>query len=130
MESDESLISRPRWNSCNVVENSFAADDVAFTFAGFKLDTQACELIDSEGNRVDIALKAFELLRFLIRNRHRVVSQEELISAIWGVETMSESTVPTAIRSTGPGNQPSRKAKKKISSRPSQKRAMADPITA
>lgn len=99
LDSDKSLIARPYWNRSNVTKNSFSTPEVIFTFAGFKLDTQACQLIDSNGNRVDIALKAFELLQFLIRNRHRVVSQDELISAVWCVKKMSESTVPTAIRS-------------------------------
>ena len=46
---------------------------------------------------VDLEPKAFDLLAFLIRNRDRVVSKDDLLDAIWDGRIVSESAITTRI---------------------------------
>jgi adenylate cyclase len=49
------------------------------------------------GNTVALAPQVFDLLDFLIRNRERVVSKDDLIAAIWGGRIVSDAAVTTRI---------------------------------
>ena len=46
---------------------------------------------------VDLEPKAFDLLAFLIRNRDRVVSKDDLLEAVWDGRIVSESAMTTRI---------------------------------
>ena len=41
--------------------------------------------------------KAFDLLAFLVQNRDRVVSKDDLLQAVWGGRIVSESALTTRI---------------------------------
>ena len=46
---------------------------------------------------VDLEPKAFDLLAFLIRNRDRVVSKDDLLERIWDGRIVSKSAITTRI---------------------------------
>ena len=49
------------------------------------------------GDLVPVSPKAFDLLVYVIRNRERVVSRDDLISSIWDGRIVSESALTTCI---------------------------------
>jgi DNA-binding winged helix-turn-helix (wHTH) protein len=53
-----------------------------YLFEDYSLDTDRRELYRG-ANVVSIAPQVFDLLDYLIRNRERVVSKDDLIDAIW-----------------------------------------------
>jgi TolB-like protein len=69
---------------------------VQFLFADHTLDTDTREL-----HRGDIAIavqpQVFDLLVYLVKNRERVVSKEDLLTALWGGRTVADSTLATHI---------------------------------
>lgn len=71
-------------------------------FAAFELDEQAREL-RLEGRVIFLQPRVFELLLYLIHNRERVVSKDELLDAIWPGVVVTESSLQRAaslLRST------------------------------
>ena len=63
-----------------------------YRFADFVLDTDRREL--RRGLQlVAIAPQVFDLLEYLIKNRHRVVSKDDLIAAIWDGRIISETAL-------------------------------------
>ncbi len=67
-----------------------------YTFESFSLDTNRQELCRG-ADRVAIEPQVFDLLQFLINNRDRVVSKDDLIAAIWKGRIISESTLTSRI---------------------------------
>jgi TolB-like protein len=67
-----------------------------YRFADFALDTARRELRRGT-HLVPIAPQVFDLLEYLIKNRHRVVSKDDLIAAIWGGRVVSETALSTRI---------------------------------
>lgn len=67
-----------------------------YLFDGFEFDTDRRELRRGS-NVVAIAPKVFDLLDFLIRNRERVVSKDDLIDAIWGGRSVSDTSLTTRL---------------------------------
>lgn len=67
-----------------------------YLFDDFRLDTDRRELRRG-AKLVAIEPKVFDLLEFLIRNRARVVSKDDLIEAIWDGRIVSESALSTSI---------------------------------
>lgn len=61
-------------------------------FGEFQLDLRAREL-QRNGERVGLAMVAFDSLAYLIQHRDRPVGRDELISAVWGRAEISESTL-------------------------------------
>jgi len=70
--------------------------DLLYRFADFALDTDRRELRRG-AQPVAIAPQVFDLLECLIKNRHRVVSKDDLIAAVWDGRIVSESAVSTRI---------------------------------
>lgn len=69
---------------------------MVYAFEGFTLDADRREL--RSGDRlVAIEPLVFDLLLHLIRNRDRVVSKDDLISAVWKGRIVSESTLSSSI---------------------------------
>ena len=62
-----------------------------FLFADYTLDTDRRELLRGAAP-VAVEPQVFDLLVYLVRNRDRVVSKEDLIAAVWGGRIVSEST--------------------------------------
>jgi len=67
-----------------------------YRFADFVLDTDRRELRRGP-QLVAIAPQVFDLLEYLIKNRNRVVSKDDLIAAIWDGRIVSETSLSTRI---------------------------------
>jgi DNA-binding winged helix-turn-helix (wHTH) protein/tetratricopeptide (TPR) repeat protein len=67
-----------------------------FAFAGFELDEVRCELRRG-GQPVALEPKTFDLLAFLVRHRHRVVSKDELFRAVWPEVVVSDSALTNCL---------------------------------
>jgi len=69
---------------------------VLFLFDNFVLDCERREL-RAHGTAVPIEPQVFDLLVYLIENRDRVVSKDDLIASVWGGRIVSESTLTSRI---------------------------------
>ncbi|MBV1904023.1 MAG: winged helix-turn-helix domain-containing protein, partial [Marinosulfonomonas sp.] len=67
-----------------------------YRFGEYCLDAALYEL-RAGGNRVAIEPQVFSLLQYLIENRDRVVSKDDMIGAVWGGRAISESTLSSRI---------------------------------
>ncbi len=70
-----------------------------FSFDQFILDTESYSL-SHDGMAVHAEPQAIELLTFLIKNRGRVVSREELNENVWKGRTVSDSAISSRIKTT------------------------------
>ena len=62
-----------------------------FTFDNQTLDIERRELL-RDGAPIPVQPQVFDLLVYLVQNRDRVVSKEDLIGLVWGGRTVSDST--------------------------------------
>lgn len=69
---------------------------MVFEFSGYRLDVERRELWRA-GVPVTVEPGVFDLLVYLVLNREKVVSKDELIDAIWGGRIVSESTLTSRI---------------------------------
>ena len=67
-----------------------------YRFDDCSLDTD-CRELRRGADLVRLEPQVFDLLVYLIRNRERVVSKDDLIAAIWGGRIVSESALTTRI---------------------------------
>jgi TolB-like protein len=67
-----------------------------FSFDEFVLDLARRELRGREG-LIQVEPQVFDLLAYLIRNRDRVVSKDDILAAVWKGRLVSESTLTTRI---------------------------------
>jgi TolB-like protein len=67
-----------------------------FRFADYLLDVSRRELRRG-GEPVALEPQVFDLLVYLIRNRNRLVTKEDLLSSIWSGRIVSESTLTSRI---------------------------------
>jgi adenylate cyclase len=67
-----------------------------YLFEDYALDTDRRELRRGRG-LVPVTPQVFDLLDYLLRNRERVVSKDELVSAIWGGRAISDSALTTRV---------------------------------
>ncbi|MGB8575926.1 MAG: transcriptional regulator, partial [Pseudolabrys sp.] len=67
-----------------------------YTFEDYSLDVERQELRRGK-DRVAVEPQVFDLLHYLIRNRERVVSKDELIAAVWKGRIISESALTSRI---------------------------------
>lgn len=68
-----------------------------YEFEGFHLDIQRRELRNAMSALVRVEPQVFDLIVFLIKNRDRVVSKEDIINAVWKGRVVSESTLSTRL---------------------------------
>jgi DNA-binding winged helix-turn-helix (wHTH) protein len=69
---------------------------LTFHFGGLVLDSDRREL--RLGDKVlGVEPQVFDLLAFLLRNRHRVVSKDDLLAGVWGGRIVSESAIAARI---------------------------------
>jgi DNA-binding response OmpR family regulator len=47
--------------------------------------------VTAEGRPVRLTRREFELLRFLVENRHRVLSRDRLLERVWGYDRDMET---------------------------------------
>src|SRR6202012_3314182 len=69
-----------------------------YRFDDFELDTALIELRE-RGEAIAIEPQVFALLCFLIENRERVVTKEEIIQQIWSGRIVSDSALSSRIKS-------------------------------
>ena len=67
-----------------------------YLFEDYTLDTERREL-HRGADAVSIAPQVFDLLDYLIRNRERVVSKDDLISAVWNGRIVSDAALTTRL---------------------------------
>ena len=67
-------------------------------FGAFVLDTELFELRQA-GQRVAVEPQVFDVLRYLVEHRDRVVSKEELLDNVWGDRFVSESALTSRLKS-------------------------------
>ena len=67
-----------------------------YLFEDFVLDPELRELYRG-ANIVSVAPQVFDLLDYLIRNRERVVSKDDLINAIWNGRSVSDAALTTRL---------------------------------
>jgi TolB-like protein len=67
-----------------------------YLFEEYAFDTDRRELCRG-ANVVSITPQVFDLLDYLIRNRERVVSKDELITAIWNRRSVSDAALTTRL---------------------------------
>jgi DNA-binding winged helix-turn-helix (wHTH) protein/pimeloyl-ACP methyl ester carboxylesterase len=67
-----------------------------FVFGDYSLDAGRREL-RRESALVELEPQVFDLLIYLIENRHRVVSKDDLIASVWRGRIVSESTLSSRI---------------------------------
>ncbi len=65
-----------------------------YFFDNYVLDTERRELRHGAA-AISLQPHVFDLLEYLIRNRERVVSKDDLIAGIWGGRIVSESALTT-----------------------------------
>jgi DNA-binding winged helix-turn-helix (wHTH) protein/pimeloyl-ACP methyl ester carboxylesterase len=69
---------------------------VLFSFDDFTLDCERREL-RTHGAAVPVEPQVFDLLVYLIENRDRVVSKDDLIASVWSGRIVSDSTLDSRI---------------------------------
>jgi TolB-like protein len=67
-----------------------------YLFEDYSLDTDRRELRRG-GSLVPVEPQVFDLLEYLIRNRERVVSRDDLVASVWQGRIVSESALSTRI---------------------------------
>jgi TolB-like protein len=69
---------------------------VRFLFGGFTLDVDRRELTRA-GEPISLGPQVFDLLAYLVQNRERVVSKDDLLEVVWRGRIVSESTLTSHI---------------------------------
>lgn len=67
-----------------------------FVFSDHKVDVDRREIVRA-GASIPVEPQVFDLLVYLLQNRERVVSRDDLIESIWGGRIVSESTLTSRI---------------------------------
>ena len=60
------------------------------TAGGITINTSLRE-VSRDGRPIELTLKEYELLLYLLKNRARVVSREELLTKVWGIDFVGET---------------------------------------
>jgi TolB-like protein/tetratricopeptide (TPR) repeat protein len=67
-----------------------------YRFGDYMLDVARRELLQAD-KRIAIEPQVFDLLAYLIQNRDRVVTKDDLLGSVWGGRIVSESTLTSRI---------------------------------
>jgi DNA-binding winged helix-turn-helix (wHTH) protein/pimeloyl-ACP methyl ester carboxylesterase len=70
---------------------------MVFEFADFEIDTEQQELRRA-GQVLHVEPQVFDLLVYLVRNRDRLVSKDELLNAIWQGRIVSDAAMSSRIK--------------------------------
>ncbi len=69
---------------------------MAIDFAPFTLDVERRQLLE-DGAEIHLSIKAYELLKFLIEQRPRVVTKAQLHDRIWPATFVSDATLNSVV---------------------------------
>jgi DNA-binding response OmpR family regulator len=79
------LLRRMSWPHPRTTNAVAAQDEPAeFSFAGRRIDFDALEL-EAPERKVRLTLMEADLLRYLVKNRERIISRKELLEQVWHV---------------------------------------------
>jgi DNA-binding response OmpR family regulator len=78
------LLRRMSWSRGGTAKHAGEDEMVEFTFAGRRIDFDALELHTPE-RLVRLTLMEADLLRYLVRNREKIVSRKDLLEQVWHV---------------------------------------------
>jgi DNA-binding winged helix-turn-helix (wHTH) protein len=70
---------------------------MALRFGQIELDLDAFE-VRRDGERVHVEPQVFEVVRYLVEHRDRMVPKEELLEQVWGTRFVSESALTSRIK--------------------------------
>ena len=82
----------------NSREMLLSGSAMIYVFDDFELDTAKVEL-RRNGAAIAVEPQVFALLRFLVENRDRVVTKEEIVERIWDGRIVSDSAIASRIKS-------------------------------
>jgi pimeloyl-ACP methyl ester carboxylesterase len=71
--------------------------NLLYLFEGFTLDKERRELRTNDSTTVVVEPQVFDLLVYLIENRERVVSKDDLIGSVWDGRIVSDSTLDSRV---------------------------------
>ncbi len=80
------------------LDNGTPAPGTNFRFGRYGLNVDSLEFL-RDGQPVAITPKAFDALVLLVRNRHRVVSKDEILKAVWRDAFVSDDSLSQCISS-------------------------------
>jgi len=69
----------------------------AYVFEGFRLDLARRRLADPDGRTLPLSARAYDVLAYLVENRARVVSKDEVMRAVWSHVVVEENNLNQAI---------------------------------
>jgi len=69
----------------------------AYVFEGFRLDVARRRLSAPDGQTLPLPARAYDVLVYLVENRARVVSKDELMRAVWSRVVVEENNLNQAI---------------------------------
>jgi TolB-like protein len=69
---------------------------MTFSFGDYEIDVERRELRRAK-SLIHVEPQVFDLLVYLVQNRDRVVSKEDLIASVWGGRIVSDSTLTSRI---------------------------------
>jgi two-component system alkaline phosphatase synthesis response regulator PhoP len=74
-----------------------SGDAETYSFAGVEVDFRGME-VRRNGVAIDLSSREFQLLQYLIRNRGKMLSREEILNGVWGYDAMPTTrTVDTHV---------------------------------
>src|SRR5215510_5660658 len=80
-----------------IIRQADEESSVIYRFADAELDTERYEL-RHQGAARPVEPQVFDLLRYLVENRDRTVTKDELYKAIWQGRFVSESALSSGIK--------------------------------
>ena len=69
---------------------------MVYRFGEYVLDPMKYELKRAD-QEVSVEPQVFDVLKYLIENRERVVSKDDLIDAVWGGRIVSDATLSLSL---------------------------------
>ena len=69
---------------------------MTLSFGDYEIDVERRELRRAE-TPIHVEPQVFDLLVYLVQNRDRVVSKDDLIASVWGGRSVSDSTLTSRI---------------------------------
>ena len=68
-----------------------------YQFGNFELDTRSYQL-RNDGSNIELEPKVFDLLSYLIMNREKLVTRDELFEKLWSGQVVSETSLSNQIK--------------------------------
>jgi DNA-binding winged helix-turn-helix (wHTH) protein/predicted ATPase len=70
---------------------------MSYVFGEYTLDPQRYEL-HRQGTRIPLRPKVFQVLTYLIEQRHRVVTRDELLAQVWANQSVGDETLTSCVK--------------------------------